>query len=149
MITVYQGLTCEDIMFEVQVDSLKRINLFYDDFERHYLVIVDITGAMVTKFKCKACNKACRTNAKHRCDQTCSDCMTRPPWDITAVRILYAECNRYFRSWSYFANHKHRIWIRNPFVSARDLSRTVEHSWEAWRTTLAKVIARRINKTDR
>jgi len=30
-ITVYQGLACEDVIFEGQVDSPKRINLLYDD----------------------------------------------------------------------------------------------------------------------
>jgi hypothetical protein len=33
-------------MFEEQVDSPKQINLVYDDVERHYHVIVNITGAM-------------------------------------------------------------------------------------------------------
>ena len=32
-ITVYQDLACNDIMFEEQVDSPKRINLLYDDVE--------------------------------------------------------------------------------------------------------------------
>ena len=32
-ITVYQVLACEDILFEGQVDSPKKINLFYDDVE--------------------------------------------------------------------------------------------------------------------
>jgi hypothetical protein len=45
-ITVYQGLAYEDIMFEGQVDSPKKINLLYDDVEQHYHVIVNITGAM-------------------------------------------------------------------------------------------------------
>jgi len=49
-ITVYQGLTCEDIMFEGQVDSSKRINLLNDNVERHYHVIVNITGAMAKRF---------------------------------------------------------------------------------------------------
>jgi hypothetical protein len=35
MITVYQVLACEDIMFEGQVDSPKTIKLLYDDFEQH------------------------------------------------------------------------------------------------------------------
>ena len=60
-ITVYQGLACEDIMFEVQFDSPKRINLLYDDVEQHYHVIVNLKGAMAQKYVCKACNKACRT----------------------------------------------------------------------------------------
>ena len=31
-------------MFEGQVDSAKRINLIYKDVERHYHVIVNLTG---------------------------------------------------------------------------------------------------------
>ena len=33
-------------MFEGQVDASKRINLLYDDVERHYHVITNVTGAM-------------------------------------------------------------------------------------------------------
>jgi len=45
-ITVYEGLACEDVIFEGQVDSPKKINLLYDDVEQHYHVIVNIAGAM-------------------------------------------------------------------------------------------------------
>jgi hypothetical protein len=37
-------------MFEEQVDSPTQINLVYDDVERHYHVIVNITGAMAKKY---------------------------------------------------------------------------------------------------
>jgi len=112
-------------MFEGQVDSPKRINLFYDDVGRHYHVIVNIKSAMAKKYLRKACNKACRADATHRCDQTCSDCMARPPCAFSAVRIPCAECNRHFRSQTCFANHRAPR-IRNPFVSARDAARPVE-----------------------
>jgi len=45
-IVVYQGLGCDEIMFEGQVDSCKRLNLLNDDIERHYHVITNVTGAM-------------------------------------------------------------------------------------------------------
>ena len=45
-------------MFEVQVDSRKRINLLYNDVERQYHVITNLTGAMARTYVCKACNKA-------------------------------------------------------------------------------------------
>ena len=35
-VVVYHGLSCDDIMFEGQVDSSKRLNLLYDDVECHY-----------------------------------------------------------------------------------------------------------------
>ena len=43
-------------MLDGQVDSTKRINLLYDDVERLYHVIVNMTGAMAKKYVCKACN---------------------------------------------------------------------------------------------
>jgi len=57
-ITIYRGLACEDIIFEGQVDSPKRINLLYDDVEQHYHVIVNITGSMAKKYICNVCNKS-------------------------------------------------------------------------------------------
>jgi len=43
-ITVYHGLSCNDIMFEGQVDASECINQLYDVVERY--VITDVTGAM-------------------------------------------------------------------------------------------------------
>jgi len=94
-ITAYRGLACEDIMFEGQVDSPKRINLLYDDVERHYHVIVNITCTMAKRFMCKACNKSCACDATHICNQTCDDCMARPPCAFSAVRIPCAECKTF------------------------------------------------------
>jgi len=77
-IIVYHGLNCEDITFEGQVDSVKRINLLYDEVERHYHVSTNLTGAMARRFVCKACNKSCARDVTHACDRTCSDCMPCP-----------------------------------------------------------------------
>ena len=69
-IVVYQGLSCDNIMFEGRVESSKRLNLLYDDVERHYHVITNLTGAMGRRNVCKACNKSlgetCRTYATRR-----------------------------------------------------------------------------------
>jgi len=78
MIVVYHGLSCEDIMSEVQVDSTKRLNILYDDVERRYPMIAKFTGAMVIKYVCTGCNKACTSDVTHACDQTCSDCRACP-----------------------------------------------------------------------
>jgi len=43
-IVVFGGLNCEDIYFDGRVESEKRINLVYDDVERHYHVINNIKG---------------------------------------------------------------------------------------------------------
>jgi len=50
-ILVYQGLDCDDIIFETQFDSSKRLNLSYDDVESHYHVIANLTGAMSKKVR--------------------------------------------------------------------------------------------------
>jgi len=81
-------------MFEGLVDSPKRINLLYNDVERHYHVIVNITGAMVKKYVCNACNKGCRRNVTHMCDETCSDYMASPPFAFSPVKIPCSGCNR-------------------------------------------------------
>jgi len=66
----------EYIMYEGQVDSTKRLNILYEDGERHYHVIAKLTGAMARKYVCKVCNKACTIEVTRAFDQTCSDCMT-------------------------------------------------------------------------
>ena len=88
------------------MESSKRINLLYDDFTRHYHVITNLTRAMAKRYVCRACNKGCSHGVRHICDQTCSDCMTSPPCAYVGVRIPCVECNRHFRSQSFYDNHK-------------------------------------------
>jgi len=108
-LVVYHGLNCEDRLFKGQVDTSKRINLLHDDVERHYHVITNLTGVMARGYMCKACNKPCISDVTNACDQTCSDCMVRPPCAFSHVRYPCAECNRHFRSRTCFANHKQCI----------------------------------------
>jgi len=105
-IVVYHGLSCDDIMFQGRVDSSKRLNLLYDDVERHYQVIVNLTAAMAKTYVCKGWNKACTSDVTHVCDQTCSDCAAYPPCAVAEVRIPCDDCHRHFRSPTCFANHK-------------------------------------------
>ena len=107
-ILVYQGLSWEDIMFEDQIDSSKRINLLYDEVERHYHVIANLTAATARKYACKGFNKACRRDVTYACDQTCSDCMASLPCAFPNVRIPCAECNRHNTSHTCFDNHEQR-----------------------------------------
>jgi hypothetical protein len=79
-IVVYEGLTCENIMYEGRVDSPTRNNLLYDEVTPQYHVIGSVTGAMAKRFVCKGCGKGCRRDSTHTCDQTCSDCMANPPY---------------------------------------------------------------------
>jgi hypothetical protein len=56
-IVVFGGLNCEDIYFDGQGESEKRINLVYDDVKRYYHVIKTLTGAMAQRYVCRGCNK--------------------------------------------------------------------------------------------
>jgi len=106
VINVLAKSNCEDIMFDGQVQTEKRINLLYDDVARHYHVIVNITGAMAKRYICKACNKLCCSDVTHKCEQACSDCMSVPPCTFSHVRIPCELCNRNFRSRTCFDKHK-------------------------------------------
>jgi len=64
-IVVYRGLSCEGINFEGRVDSTKRLNILFDDVQRHYHVIANLTGAMARKFVCTRCNKSCTSYVTH------------------------------------------------------------------------------------
>ena len=55
-IVVYEGLSCDNIMFEGRVESSKRLNLLYYDVQQYYHVISNLTGAMERRYLCKACN---------------------------------------------------------------------------------------------
>jgi len=83
---VYQGLGCDDIMYEGQVDSSKHPNLPYDDVERHYHVITNLIRAMAKRYVCLACHIHSRRDVTHVSDQTCSDCKARPPCAVSGTR---------------------------------------------------------------
>lgn len=103
---LYGGLNCDNIVFEGQVESSKRLNLLYDDVSQHYHVITNLTGAMAKRYDCRACNKGYRSDVTHSCDQTCSDCMASPPCVYAGVRTPCEDCNRHFKSRMCFDNHK-------------------------------------------
>jgi len=105
-IVVYQGLGCDDTLYEGHVDSPKHLNLLCDDVERDYHVITNLTVAVAKMYVCKACYKWCGRDITHVCDQTCSDCIASPPCAFSDVRTYCDECNRYFRSRTCFGNHK-------------------------------------------
>jgi len=107
-IVVYHGLSCDDIMFEGQVDSPKRLNILYDEVERHYHVIANLTVAMAKKYVCKGRSKACKRDVAHVCDQTCSNCMVSQPCAIAVFRNPCDNSHRHFRNAACFANHKLR-----------------------------------------
>jgi hypothetical protein len=65
-----------------------------------------VTGAFAREFVCKGCNKGCEKGVTHRCQETCSDCISVPPCSYTDVRIPCELCNRQFRSRACFDKHK-------------------------------------------
>ena len=105
-IFVFSGLNCEDIMFDGQVHTEKGINLLYDDVARHNHVILNITGSMVKRYICKACNKGCVVLVTHKCEKACSACMSVPPCTFSHVRIPCELCNRNFRTPACFDKNK-------------------------------------------
>jgi len=107
-ILLYPILRFGIIMFKVRAESSKCLNLQYDDVERHYQMIKKITGAMARPHICKACNQSCRSNVMHLCYQTCSDYTISLHCAFEDIRITREECNRHFRSRTYFDNHKRR-----------------------------------------
>ena len=61
---------------------------------------------MAKHYICKGCNKGCERGVTHKCDQTCSDCMSIPPCAVLHVRNPCESCNRHFRNQTYFDRHK-------------------------------------------
>ena len=104
-IVVYGRLGCEDIIFEGNVTSEKRVNLLYDDVTRHYHVTANLTGAISKRYIYEGCSKNCRSGVTHKCSEECTDCLSIPPYIGTYVRIPCGSCNRTFRSQACFEKH--------------------------------------------
>ena len=94
-IVVYQGSSGDNIMFEGHVESSKRLTLFYDDIDTHYHVTTNLTVDMAKKYVCKACNKSCRSDESHICDQTCGECNIHFRSGALMIRENH-ECNKRF-----------------------------------------------------
>ena len=69
-IVVYQRFSCEDITLKGQFESAKRFNLLYDDVERPYHVITNLSGLKANKCVCKACHETSTRETTHVCFQT-------------------------------------------------------------------------------
>jgi len=106
-------------MFERQVDTSKRINLLYDDVERHH-VIANLTAPTVRKYVCKCCHKSCGSDVTHACYQTCSDCLASPPCAFSDFGYPWAKCIRHVRSRSSYDKHKLRT-MNKKYVCERNL----------------------------
>jgi len=126
-IVVFRGLDCNDMMFDGQVDSEKRINLVFDDVKHNFHVINSVTGALSREYFCEGCNKGYGGGVTHRCQETCSDCMSVPPCSYDAVRIPCELCNRQFRSRTCFDKHKINKLGKNPYVKRSGIVPRVIH----------------------
>jgi len=142
---VYRCLRREDMMFEGQFDSPKRIILLFD-VERHYHVIINLTGGMDRKYVCKACNKACRRDVKHVCDQTYSDCMGSTLCAFSHVRYPWAQCNRHFSRRKCFANHKQST-AAKKYVNESGVARRVDGSWHTKNTSVTSGSVTTVSRT--
>jgi len=118
-IVVYHGLKCDNITFEWQVDSAKRLNLLYDDVEKHYHVITNLTGAMARRHVCKGRNNSCTSDVKHVCDRTVPTAWPPSPCTFSDVRFPCAECNRHFRSRTSYENHRQRTLNKKSVCECR------------------------------
>ncbi len=52
-------------MFEGRVETPERLNLLYDEVNRHYHVIGNLTAPMAKRYVCKACGKGGRHDVRH------------------------------------------------------------------------------------
>jgi hypothetical protein len=77
-IVVYNGLKCDSIMYEGQVDAPKRIKCLFDEKEKHYHVINNLVGAFAKRYLCETCNKSSSSGVTRLCEQVCSDCHQSP-----------------------------------------------------------------------
>ena len=83
----------------------------YDDVNRHFHVINNLTGAMARRYICKGCNKGCERGTTHKCGETCSDYKSIPPCTFAEERVPCESCYRSFRSRSCFEKHKtNKLW---------------------------------------
>ena len=124
-VTVYRGLACEDIIFEGQVDSPKKINLLYDDVEQHYHVIVNISCAMAKMNACNPCKQSSASVATHHCEQTSIDCRRSPPWAFKGFhRLPCTGCNIHLRSQTFIANHKEITSNKKPICERKRCCKT-------------------------
>jgi hypothetical protein len=111
----------------------------------------NLTGAIAKKFVCKAWSKGCSRGITQTCDQTCSDCLASPPCVQTGVRIHCTDCNRHFRSQSWFAKIR---WngglIRRMFVR---VNASVKHAMNSCsrpeNMNVAKNIAKHVKQIQR
>jgi len=130
--TVYQFPSCENVMFEGQVESSKRLNLLYDNVDIHYYVITNVTGTMTKQYVCKACNKECRREFTHVCVQTCRDAWLdhSAHSKVSESKATSATSTLTFRSVSIITSN--RVGQRKyPYAAVSEFAPRVQYTWRA------------------
>ena len=72
-IVVYGGLNCEDLIFDGQNKSEKRICLLYDETTRHYHMITNQKGAKAKRYISEGCGKGCKRDSTHKYNESYYD----------------------------------------------------------------------------
>jgi len=83
---------------------------------------------MARKYVCKGSNKACTSDVTHACDQTCSDCIDRPPCTFSDVRFPCAECNSILENARVSINTSGALRRNVTCANENDVARHVDES---------------------
>jgi hypothetical protein len=75
-IVVFEVLRCDQIMFDGNNNSAKRLNLLFDPVTKHNHVFNGLTGAMAKQYICKVGNKSCEL------DVTCVNTPVVNAWQV-------------------------------------------------------------------
>lgn len=81
------------------------INLLFDPEERHYDVILNLTGASGSRYFCERCNVAYNFVDLHTCSSVCPRCFGSPACSTTEVQKKCEDCLRYFFGDACFERH--------------------------------------------
>ncbi|XP_055714985.1 uncharacterized protein LOC129809195 isoform X2 [Phlebotomus papatasi] len=110
LITVYNKLgDCKGIIFKSpksEKNSENRINLFYDEKERHYFCISNVASFFNFRHQCETCDAL--YNHNHKCPGRCRYCNKKPPCLYVDSLKKCDDCNREFRGEDCYNYHKEK-----------------------------------------
>jgi len=126
-IVVYHGLGCDDIMFEVQVDTSKRINLLQGDVERHH-VFTNLMCAMARRHFCNVCHKICGSeitqSATRHVATVCRAFRARSPTFVSPA----TKVTDILEVGKFSLTRSRALQRETPFLNVNDITQRVEHS---------------------
>ncbi|XP_055714799.1 uncharacterized protein LOC129808918 [Phlebotomus papatasi] len=108
LITVYNNVSdCKSITYKTQktdLNSSNRINLFFNEKERHYFCISNVKSFFNFRKQCDVCDVL--YNCDHRCPGRCTFCNREPPCPFVQFLKKCNDCNREFRGDQCYNYHK-------------------------------------------